>query len=117
MSVLQKAEQALLEMDAGTLVSLYAGAFVFEDTVTGERITTKEALEAYFERLFSLPQVSFTQVSFFSMGDRGAGRWTWNGRSLKADQAYSIRGASLFKLQGDRIKEEIIYYDPRPAFL
>lgn len=115
--VLQKAAKALVEMDADGLVALYADSFVFEDTSTGDRITSKSDLKDYFERLFSMPGVNFTEVSFYSDGERGAGRWTWNGRSLKAHQAYSIRGASLFELQEDRIMTEVIFYDPRAAYL
>jgi steroid delta-isomerase-like uncharacterized protein len=115
--VLQRAAKALVEMDTDGLVALYADSFVFEDTSTGDRITSKGDLLGYFKRLFSMPAVNFTEVSFFSDGERGAGKWTWNGRSLKTQQAFSIRGASLFELQGDRIKTEIIFYDPRAVYL
>jgi steroid delta-isomerase-like uncharacterized protein len=113
--VLRRAEKALVDMDADALVSLYAEDFVFEDTAAGDRITDKERLKDYFERLFQMPDVSFSDVEFFNLGESGAGRWTCSGNSLKSGQPYSIRGASLFRLQGDRIKEEILFYDPRAA--
>lgn len=78
--VLELAERALVNLDSKALVSLYADKFVFEDTSEGLRIETKEALSSYFERLFGLPEVKFSGVSFFSAGDRGAGQWTWEGR-------------------------------------
>lgn len=114
--VLSRAEKALASMDTKSLVSLYADDFVFEDTSSGDRITTKEDLRAYFDRLFSMPDVTFSEVSFFNIVDRGAGQWTWRGSSLQSGQAFAVRGASLFKLEGDSIKEEVIFYDPRSAY-
>lgn len=115
--VLQQAERALVALDTEALVSVYAADFIFEDTASGDRITERDELKAYFDRLFSMPDVNFSDVSFFGLGDRAAGRWTWEGTSLQSGQRYSIRGASLFKLEGNRIKEEIIFYDPRSAYL
>jgi ketosteroid isomerase-like protein len=114
--VLQRAEKALVSLDAEALVSLYAGDFLFEDTSTGDRITSRDELKVYFERLFATPDVSFSEVSFFSVGERGAGQWIWEGSSRQSRHAFAIRGASLFKLGDDRITEEIIFYDPKPAF-
>jgi len=114
-AVLRQTEQALVSMDAEALVAMYARDFLFEDTASGDRITDREELKDYFERLFSMPDVNFSEVSFFSLGNRGAGRWTWGGISVQSGESYSVRGASLFKLVGDKIKEEIIFYDPRSA--
>jgi steroid delta-isomerase-like uncharacterized protein len=114
--VLHLAEKALVALDAEALASLYADEFLFEDTSSGDLITDKKELIAYFERLFSIPDVSFSDVSFYHVGKKAAGRWTWGGRSVESGQEYQIRGASLFELEGDRIKEEVIYYDPRSAY-
>ncbi len=114
--VLELAERALVNLDSKALVSLYADKFVYEDTSAGLRIDTKEALSSYFERLFGLPEVKFSNVSFFSAGDRGAGQWTWEGRSRQSGAHFAVRGASLFKLREDTIEEEIVFYDPRPAY-
>ena len=113
---LEQAEKALVALDAESLVSLYADGFLFEDTSTGDRIATKDDLKAYFERLFAMPNVSFSDVSFFRMGLRGAGQWTWGGTSRQTGVAFAVRGASLFKLAEDGIKEEVVFYDPRPAY-
>jgi len=116
--VLKRAEEALMALDTETLVSLYADEFLFEDTTSGERITTREALRDYFDRLFSLPGVAFSDASFFSCGaGRAAGQWTWSGKSLNSAQDYAIAGCSLFRLAGDLISEERIFYDPRRAFV
>lgn len=112
MDVLERASRALIDLDAEGLVSLYDDHFVYEDAATGERITDKEALKEGFQRLFSMPDVKFSEVAFFYAGERGAGKWTWHGKSPKTGQPFSIRGASLFKLHKNRIKEEIVYYNP-----
>jgi hypothetical protein len=114
--ILRHAEQALVGLDSETLVSCYAPDFLFEDTVSGDRISDKKDLRAYFDRVFSLPDVSFSDVSFYSLGERAAGQWVWSGSSLETGKKYAVRGASLFKLGKDGIKEEIIFYDPRTAY-
>lgn len=114
--LLRRAEKALMELDAETLVASYAPKFLFEDTASGDRITNKSELREYFDRLFSLPDVSFTDVSFFAMGERAAGQWTWRGRSIQSGKKYAVRGASLFKLGEGGIEEEIIFYDPGSAY-
>ena len=112
--LLRQAEKALIDLDAEALVAAYAPEFVLEDTASRNRITNKSELRAYYDRLFSMPDISFSNVSFFSMGERAAGQWTWCGRS-KSGQKFAIRGASLFKLGEDGIREEILFYDPKSA--
>ena len=112
--VLKRAEEALVTLDTDTLVSLYSDDFVFEDTSSGDKITVKGALKAYFNRLFSLPGVKFSDVRFFGCENRAAGEWVWYGKSLETGVDYAIRGASLFVLSEEHIKRETIFYDPRP---
>lgn len=114
-TVLERAERALCELNADTLVSLYADTFQFEDTSAGLRIETKQELKEYFDSLFAWPNVRFTDVRFFDMGEKGAGQWTWQGTSRKSGAPFAIRGASLFQITGSTIAEEIIFYDPRKA--
>jgi ketosteroid isomerase-like protein len=114
--LLRCAELALEDLDSDRLVSLYTPDFVFEDVSSGDRITEKAKLKAYFDQLFSMPNVSFKDVDFFQVGDRAAGKWTWCGNSLQSGQDYAIRGASLFRLGEYGIEEEIIFYDPRSAY-
>ena len=113
--VLKRTEAALISLDAEKLVSLYADDFVLEDASSGNAITNKQELREYYERLFSLPEVRFSDVTFFRCGDCGAGEWTWSGRSLGSGKDYSIKGASIFSLVEDEIKSESIFYDPRKA--
>ncbi len=113
-AILRQGEKALTGLNAEALVALYAPEFLLEDTASGNRISNKAELREYYDGLFALPGVSFTDVSFFALGERAAGQWTWRGRSQSGEK-YAIRGASLFKLGEDGIREEILFYDPRPA--
>ncbi len=113
-AILQQGEKALTGLNAEELVALYAPDFLLEDIASGNRISNKADLREYYDRLFALPDVSFTDVSFFALGEKAAGQWTWCGRSQSGEK-YAIRGASLFKLGEDGIREETLYYDPRPA--
>lgn len=112
--LLQQAAKALIDLDAEALTAHYAPDFLFEDIASGKRITDPIELRAYYDQLFSLPEIGFENVSFFSMGERGAGEWTWCG-IISSGNKFAIRGASLFKLGEDGIQEEILFYDPRPA--
>jgi hypothetical protein len=113
-AILRQGEKALIGLNAEALTALYAPEFLLEDTSSGNRISNKAELRAYYDRLFSTPGVSFTDVSFFSMGERAAGQWTWCGTS-QSGQKFAIRGASLFKLGENGIREEILFYDPKSA--
>jgi ketosteroid isomerase-like protein len=115
--VLHRAARALEDMDAETLVSTYSEHFSFEDPSSGDYIEDKDGLRKYFDRLFSLPDVSFSNVDFFAAGTLGAGKWTWSGTSPKTGKVYTIRGSSLFKLANDGISQETIFYDPRPYLI
>lgn len=92
---------------AEALTSLYSEAFVFEDTSSGDYITDREKLMEYFDRLFALSEVTFSDIQFFACSDdRGCGEWAWFGKSFKSGLDYSVRGASLFVLGEGGIKRE-----------
>lgn len=112
---LQRAVAALQALDAEQLVSLYADSFTFEDPALGEVISGRTRLRAYFESLFALPGVSFSDADVFSSGDRGAARWTWSGTNPRTGRHFAIKGASLFEVGPDGITRETIFYDPSPA--
>lgn len=114
--VLGRAEIALVSMDAEALVALYADDFLFEDTSSGKTITDRTQLREYFDRLFALPEVRFSDAKFFKCANLGAGEWTWSGKSLQSGKDYSIRGASLFILGEGKIKKETVFYNPRTAY-
>ena len=114
--ILERAAEVLTGLDAEGLTALYADEFLLEDVASGMRITTRAELTRYFERLFSMPGVRFTDVPFFACGDgRAAGQWTWSGKSINSGQEFSIVGCSLFRLSEDRISEEKLFYNPSAA--
>ena len=86
--ILERGEEALMGLDAEALVALYADEFLLEDVASGTRITTRAELRGYYERLFSMPGVRFTDVSFFTCGGgRAAGQWTWSGKAVNSGQS------------------------------
>lgn len=108
------AASALEALDAESLVGLYVHGFVFEDPAAGLAISTREELAAYFKALFSMPDVAFSEVTFFRCGNRAAGTWLWSGTNRRGEP-YSVRGASVFDLAEGGIRREVVFYDPRPA--
>lgn len=112
---LESAAQALVSLDSEALVDCYAPEFRLVDAPSGRERTDRDELIAYYKALFSMPDVRFTDVKFFSMGDRAGGEWTWHGRSQESGQPFAIRGASLFRLTSEGIAEELLFYDPRAA--
>ena len=111
---LEAAGAASEALDVEALVGLYVDGFVFEDVAAGATISTRDDLSVYFEALFSMPDVRFSDVVFFGCGDRGAGTWLWSGTN-RDGEAYSVKGASIFDLAEGGIRRETIFYDPRPA--
>ncbi len=109
---LESAAEALEKLDVDALVAHYAVNFVFEDTAADVTITTREQLRRYYESLFSMPGVAFTDVFVFA-GDsgRGGGEWTWSGLGEDGNP-FSIKGASIFEVDDSGITRETIYYLP-----
>lgn len=114
-NVLENAKGALETLDAKRIVACYADAFVFEDIASNERITDRGKLGLYFERLFSLPGVRFSDVVLLGGEDWAALEWTWSGARRDSEGEYRVRGASIIELRDGRIARETIYYDPSPA--
>ncbi len=109
------AKEALETLDLKRIQSIYAEDFVFEDVSGGERITERASLNDYYEKLFSFPNVSFSDFRIYDGGTFGALEWTWSGINRKTEEDYHIHGASVIELRSGKIARESIYYDPRPA--
>ncbi len=114
-NVLDRVKKALEALDADTLVSCYADNLLFEDIPSGLRITEKADLKSYYEHLFALPNVKFSDIVIYDGGDWAALEWTWSGNKRDSGVEYRVRGASIIELRGGRISRETIYFDPRPA--
>jgi len=103
--VLQAAGAALAARDVEALVPLYVEGFVFDDPAAGAHITTRVEPTGYFDALFSMPDVEFSDVDFFQCGDRAAGTWVWSGTSQNGE-AFSVKGASVFEIAEGGIRRK-----------
>ncbi len=111
-SHLESAARALESLDAESLVAQYAREFVFQDSAAGLEVTDRDELRRYYDALFSMPGVAFTDVAFFQDGrGTGAGEWVWSGLGQDGE-FFSVRGASIFELSAAGIARETIYYRP-----
>jgi hypothetical protein len=113
-SVVEEAVAALESLDADRLVACYEDGFTYEDSSSGETITTRDELHTYFDRLFSAPGTGFVVTAAFRCGDRGSAEWTWSGRR-RSGEPFAVRGSSVFEFGDEGITHEVIYYDPKPV--
>lgn len=112
---LGRAKSALEHLDADAIVAAYEEPFVLEDVPSGEKITDLEGLRAYFQALFALPNVAFSDVRTYEAEAFAALEWTWSGTKRSTGEGYQVRGASIIELRNGRIARETIYYDPRAS--
>jgi len=112
---LREAREALEGLNVDQILLAYAQDAIFEDISAGERIVGQAGLRAYFEQLFSLPGVAFSDIRIFDGGSFAALEWVWSGLKRNTGGAYSVRGASVIELREGKIIRESIYYDPKPA--
>ena len=113
--ILQDAKEALESVNANQLIKIYAAKFLFEDTSSREQITDRISLKKYFQQLFALPQVSFTDIRIIEADQFAVIEWTWGGVKRSTREPFRVRGVSVMELAENRITRESIYYDPRPA--
>jgi ketosteroid isomerase-like protein len=110
------AKEALEELDVDKMLSVYSENTVFEDIPAGLQILDKTGLRSYFEQLFSLPGVAFSEIRIFDGDNFAAIEWSWSGLKRETREPYRVKGASVIELQEDKIVRESIYYDPKPVF-
>lgn len=111
--LLQHVKEALEELSTDKIVALYDDPFVFEDVPSGKTITDPSGLRAYFQALFTLPDVAFSEIRMYEADTFAALEWTWSGTKRSSGEAYRVRGASIVEVRNGRIARETIYYDPR----
>jgi len=110
-NTLLDAKQALEELDVNKLLNAYSEYAVFEDIPANLRHTDKTELRAYFEKLFSLPGVAFSDIRIFEGKEFAALEWVWSGLKPDTGKHFSIRGASVIEMRNGKIESESIYYD------
>ena len=110
---LERAKDALQHLDGDAILSAYEEPFVFEDMSSGQKIVNREDLKAYFQALFALPNVAFSDIRVYETESFAVLEWTWSGTKHSSGEGYQVRGASVIELRNGRIARETIYYDPR----
>ncbi len=101
------------------LFSLFTDDCVYEDLGTGTHARGKEELKAFFEVIFrAIPDFKIELTSHFSAGNWAGAEWTWSGTQtgdfpgIPATNKYaSVRGASVFELQGTKFSRCSDYWD------
>jgi len=112
--VLQDAKEALEGLNPDKIIEIYADEFLFEDTSSKEQIIDRTSLRKYFQQLFALPHVSFSDIRIFEAEYFATIEWTWGGVSPITRELYRVRGASVIELSGGKVIRESLYYDPKP---
>ena len=112
---LLEAKEALEELNIDKILSAYAENAVLEDISAGISIMDRAGLSAYFEKLFSLPGVAFSDIRLFDGKKFAAVEWVWSGLKRDTGESFRIRGASVIELMDGKIVRESIYYDPKPT--
>ena len=113
--ILLDAKRALEDRNTEKIMEIYADKFLFEDTSSMQRITTRTSLRSYFDQLFNLPGVCFSDISVFEGNHFAVIEWTWSGLNLMNNTIFHVRGVSIMELSEGKISRESIYYDPRTA--
>ena len=101
------------------LASLLTDDCVYEDLGTGTFAHGKQELKAFFETVFrAVPDFKIELTSHFSADNWAGAEWTWSGTQtgdfpgIPATNKYgSVRGASVFELQGNKFKRCSDYWD------
>jgi hypothetical protein len=114
-NVLQEAKAALEGLNTDKILEIYAEQFVFEDTPANLLITDRKKLGEYFQQLFSMPEVSFSDIEIHEAESFAVIEWTWGGVNQATGETFHVRGASILELEDNKVRRESIYYDPRPA--
>ncbi len=79
-----------------------------------ERFTDRASLKNYYQQLFSLPEVSFSDFKILESEHFAVSEWTWSGVSPITGKQYRVRGASIIELSYGKVIRERQYYDPKP---
>jgi hypothetical protein len=109
------AKDALEGLNTNKILEIYADRFVFEDTTAKLLITDRKRLGEYFQQLFSMPEVSFSDIEIHEAESFAVIEWTWGGVSRTTGAPFRVRGVSVIELEQGKVKRESIYYDPRAA--
>ena len=111
--VLLDAMVALEGLNTDKIIEIYADEFLFEDPSSNERITDRTSLRKYYQQLFSLPEVNFSDIKILEAEHFATVEWTWGGVSGITGELYRVRGVSVIELSNGKVIRESLYYDPK----
>jgi steroid delta-isomerase-like uncharacterized protein len=119
--VIQEWAAAWSELDDGTrLAALYTAEATHEEVPSGTIFTGPDAIGGYAQSHFAaFPDVALDLTSAFRTGDWAAAEWVYGGTysgSLPGlppgtGQTFSVRGAAIFELEGEKIRRSASYFD------
>ena len=112
--VVLSAKEALEGLNADKMIECYADNFLFESPSSNERFTDRTSLKNYYQQLFSLPEVNFSDFKILDAEHFATIEWTWSGVSPVTGKPYRVRGVSVIELTDGKVSRESLYYDPKP---
>jgi steroid delta-isomerase-like uncharacterized protein len=101
------------------VASLYADDGIYEDVAADRKAQGKEAIKAFMAQAFAaVPDFSVTLEKVVLGDTRLACEWVMTGTPVgtlddlsATGKSFSVRGASIAELEGDKIKRWSDYYD------
>ena len=112
--VLLDGKEGLERLNSDKMTKCYANHFLFEDPSSKEQITDRASLMQYYQQLFSLPEVRFSDFKILEAELFATIEWTWSGVSPITGKPYRVSGVSVIELTDGKISRESLYYDPKP---
>ena len=104
--------------DAERIVTYFTDDAKYEDVAMGQVSIGKDEIREFAQSMFrSTPDVNFELLSLFVTGDSIASEWVMTGTQTgdmpglpATGRSFSIRGASVGELAGDKIKRNSDYW-------
>ena len=104
--------------DVERLVSLFAEECLHEDVTLGVVNRGRDEVKAFAEGVFTaFPDFKLEQTARFAAGAWGGAEWSISGTHLghfpgieATGKSFSIRGSSIFELEGGQIRRNSDYY-------
>jgi steroid delta-isomerase-like uncharacterized protein len=101
--------------DADKVASFYTDDVVYEDVAFGMKAHGHAEMHKLAADFFAaVPDLKLELVSNASMGDRGSVEWVFGGTDVglyKTGKKFSVRGASVYELRGEKFSSNRDYYD------
>jgi steroid delta-isomerase-like uncharacterized protein len=101
--------------DADRVASLYTDDVIYEDVAFGLTARGHAEMRKMAADFFaSVPDLKLEVVSSTSMGNHGSVEWVFSGTDVglfKTGKKFSVRGASVYELRGQKFSANRDYYD------